>query len=103
MQDFNNYQNQSIRLTAERLAHILEHPEMNGLEAEIGIVLREPQIVRQSRTDEQVQLYYRYYELTKVGEKWLCVVVKQLTDDAFVITAYLIDKVKQGVELWPST
>ena len=51
MQDFNNYQNQSIRLTAERLAHILEHPEMNGLEAEIGIVLREPQIVRQSRTD----------------------------------------------------
>ncbi len=103
MQDFNNYQNQSIRLTAERLAHILEHPEMNGLEAEIGIVLRKPQIVRQSRTDEQVQLYYRYYELTKVGEKWLCVVVKQLTDDAFVITAYLTDKVKQGVELWPST
>lgn len=102
VQDFNNYQNRSIRLTSERLSHILEHPEMNGLESEIGVVLGEPQIVRQSRTDDQVQLYYRYYELTKVGGKWLCVVVKQLADDAFVITAYLTDKVKQGVELWPS-
>jgi hypothetical protein len=44
VQDFNNYQNRSIRLTSERLSHILEHPEMNGLESEIGIVLGEPQL-----------------------------------------------------------
>jgi hypothetical protein len=31
-----------VRLTDERLAHILEHPEMRGLEAEIERVLREP-------------------------------------------------------------
>jgi len=37
-----------------------------------------------------------------VGAKWLCVVVKQLDDDAFIITAYLTDKVKQGVDLWQS-
>jgi len=34
-----------IRLTAERLAHILEHPEMSGMATEIARVLREPQLV----------------------------------------------------------
>jgi hypothetical protein len=40
-----------VRLTDERLSHILEHPEMAGLEAEIGRVLRQPQLVRRSRSD----------------------------------------------------
>ena len=31
----------SVRLTAERLAHILEHPEMAGLAVEIPNVLRQ--------------------------------------------------------------
>jgi hypothetical protein len=38
---------------------------------------------------------------TQVGGKWLCVVVKYLPDDAFVITAYFTDKVKTGEILWP--
>jgi hypothetical protein len=38
---------------------------------------------------------------TQVGGKWLCVVVKYLPDDAFVITAYFTDKVKAGEILWP--
>jgi hypothetical protein len=33
--------------------------------------------------------------------KWLCVVVKYLPDDAFVITAYLTDTVKAGEIVWP--
>ncbi|MFZ4677003.1 MAG: hypothetical protein ACOYM4_15155, partial [Nodosilinea sp.] len=36
--------------------------------------------------------YYR--EGTIAGDKWLCVVVKYLDNDAFVITAYLTDKLK---------
>ena len=39
---------------------------------------------------------------TKVGDKWLCVVVKCLADDAFIITAYLTDKLKKGTLLWPT-
>jgi hypothetical protein len=35
------------------------------------------------------------------GGKWLCVVVKCLQDDAFVVTAYLTDKPKAGENLWP--
>jgi hypothetical protein len=31
----------------------------------------------------------------------LCVVVKILIDDAFVVTAYLTDRVKKGTLLWP--
>ena len=102
MQNFTDYQNRSIRLTDERLAHILAHPEMVELETQLEIVLQTPHTVRQSKTDFDVHLYYRYYKQTIVGAKWLCVVVKYLPDDAFIITAYLTDKIKQGVELWHS-
>ncbi len=90
-----------VRLTDERLAHILDHPEMRGMEKEIERVLREPQRVRRSRTDEAVRLFYGFYAQTLVGGKWLCVVVKYLTNDTFVITAYLTDKPKAGEDLWP--
>ncbi|MFM7218734.1 MAG: hypothetical protein ACKO21_00680 [Nodosilinea sp.] len=99
-QYLNDYQNRSIRLTEERLAHILQHPEMLELASQTERVLEEPQVVRQSNSDTRAQLYYRYYEQTMVGAKWLCVVVKRLPDDAFIITAYLTDKIKQGVDLW---
>ena len=55
----------------------------------------------QSRSDEQAKLYYRSYASTPVGEKLLCVVVKVLReDDAFVLTAYLTDKLKRGEVIW---
>ena len=90
-----------VRLTDERLAHILDHPEMQGMEKEIERVLHEPQLVRRSRSDEAVRLFYGFYAQTFVGGKWLCVVVKYIMNDAFVITAYLTDKPKAGEDLWP--
>ena len=48
----------AVRLTDERLAHILEHTEMQGLAAEIERVLLQPQLVRRSRSDEAVRLFY---------------------------------------------
>ena len=91
-----------VRLTDERLAHILEHPEMNDRGAEIEGVLRQPQLVRRSRSDETVRLFYEFYAQTIVGGKWLCVVVKYAENDAFVVTAYLTDKPKAGEDLWPT-
>jgi len=91
----------SVRLTDERLAHILEHAEMKGMAAEIERVLREPQLVRRSRSDAAVRLFYEFYARTIVGGKWLCVVVKYMENDAFVVTAYLTDKPKAGEDLWP--
>ncbi|MDX6767273.1 MAG: hypothetical protein SFU85_10835 [Candidatus Methylacidiphilales bacterium] len=42
---------QPVRLTDERMAHILEHPEMKEMGAEIARVLTEPLTVRRSRSD----------------------------------------------------
>ena len=91
----------SVRLTDERIAHILQHPELARMEEEISQVLRAPAEVRVSRSDETVQLFYEYYAKTRVGGKWLCVVVKYPPDDAFVVTAYLTDQLKPGETVWP--
>lgn len=97
-----DYQNREVRLTEERLAHILDHPEMVGMEAQITETLKHPQLVRQSRSDESAALFYRFYTQTAIGDKWLCVVVKYLPDDAFIVTAYFTDKPKKGEDLWQS-
>lgn len=95
-----DYAGREIRLTDEREQHILEHPEMHGLESAIGDTLAHPETVIRSLSDSTVWLYYHYYRETQVGEKWLCVVVKVDPADAFVITAYLTDKVKRGNVIW---
>jgi hypothetical protein len=90
-----------VRLTDERLAHILDRPEMQNMREAIMHTLKTPVEVRVSRSDLSVRLFYEFYARTRVGDKWLCVVVKYLADDAFVITAYLTDKLKAGEILWP--
>ncbi len=90
----------SVRLSDERLAHILDHPEMIGLEHEIQRTLERPQRVIRSASDPLVELSCRQRAKTMVGDKLLCVVVKYLDADAFVITAYLTDQEKKGTILW---
>jgi hypothetical protein len=91
----------SVRLTDERLAHILEHAEMAGMEDDLERVLQMPSEVRLSRSDDNVRLFYEFYARTRIGGKRLCVVVKYLPSDAFVITAYLTDTLKAGETVWP--
>ena len=67
----------------------------------IAEALMDPSKVIQSLSDFQAQMYYRYYFSTKVGDKYLCVVVKVKGQDAFILTAYLTNKIKRGVILWP--
>lgn len=75
---------------------------MVGMETEIDRVLQVPTEVRGSRSDESVKLFYEFDAQTIVGGKWLCVVVKYLPNDAFVITAYLTDGMKPGETIWPT-
>ena len=96
-------QGRAVRLTDERLAHILEHPEMQGLEPAIEGTVLTPARVVQSLSDPGAKLYYRFYVGTLVGDKFLCVVVKFDRDDAFVLTAYLTDEIKKGTEIWPTS
>ena len=102
MKILKDYQGRSVRLTDERLAHILEHPEMANLESALAETLEHPTLVVQSRSDLAAELSYRYYLGTRVGDKWLCVVVKYAPNDAFVVTAYLTDEPKKGIQLWPN-
>jgi hypothetical protein len=76
---------------------------MAALDAAIEQTLRQPEVVVQSASDPQANLYDRWYLGTMVGDKHLCVVVKVLPADAFVVSAYLTDKVKKGEQLWPTS
>jgi len=95
-----DFQGRTIRLTEERWQHISEHPEMTGMRDAVETTLRSPEVVVQSLIGERTQLYYRYYHRTMVGGKYVCVVVVTGRDDAFVVTAYLTDRIKKGDILW---
>jgi hypothetical protein len=101
MRILHDYQGLAIRLTEERLAHILEHSEMVGYEAAIEETLAQPERVVESLSDPDARLYYCFYVGTRVGDKYVCVVVKVTGGDAFVLIAYFTDKVKRGTQLWP--
>ena len=73
---------------------------MRSAEAGIRQTLAQPDRVIRSSSDPTVRLSYRYYPGTPVGGKHLCVVVKVVPGDAFVVTAYLTDSVKKGAVLW---
>jgi hypothetical protein len=66
----------AVRLTDERLAHVLDHPEMVSMEGTIAETLEDPEGVVRSVSDEQAHLYYRSYQDTPVGRKYVCVVVR---------------------------
>lgn len=95
-----DYNKIKIRLTEERLRHILEHPEMVGQENKIEETLRSPEVIIQSFSDEKAKMYYRFYQKLVIGEKYLCVIVKFQDEDAFIVTAYFTDQIKEGVILW---
>jgi hypothetical protein len=93
MRILRDFRGLEVRLTEERLEHILELPEMSGREVAIEETLLAPEQVLESLFDPEVRLYYRFYRMTMVGDKYLCVVVKMSQGDAFVLTAYLTDSV----------
>ena len=98
-----DHEGRAIRLTDERLAHILEHPEMQGMEGRIEETVMHPEKVLESHSDSQARLYHRLYMGTRVGDKHLCVAVKVADNDAFILTAYLVRQPVGGRQLWPKS
>ncbi|MGQ4914077.1 MAG: hypothetical protein ACP6IU_04935 [Candidatus Asgardarchaeia archaeon] len=73
MKWFIDVHNRMIRLTDERLNHIeTDHPEMYGQIAKIQETLSAPDVIVRSRTDPNVELFYRYCTHTPVTEKYMC-------------------------------
>jgi len=101
MKWFRDIHNRRIRLSHERQEHIeTDHPEMPGQIDKVQEVLLNHDMIIRSTVDLDVELFYRHYDITPVTEKYLCVVVKVLTDDLFIITAYSTDMMKGGETLW---
>jgi hypothetical protein len=98
-----DYRGQYVRLTDERLEHIVsQHPEV----ARLGVLaiedaLRHPDAVIVSPAAPDDRLYYRRQRDQELGGKFLCVVVKSTA--AFVITAYMTVREKKGARVWPET
>lgn len=89
----------SVRVTRTHWDVIvsMKHPVMAGREGEVQETLSHPDQVRQSQRDAKVYLFYRL-----IAEKrWVCVVVKRLNANGFIITTYPTDAIKEGERIWP--
>ena len=88
----------SLRMQLPRWRLIVnqKHPAMNGRERDVEEALRIPEEIRPSRSDKDVYLFYR----REHPNRWVCVVVKRLDGDGFVITAYPTDTIEEGERIW---
>ncbi len=86
--------------TTERYWEIIttvKHPHIKGRESEAVSSLRNPDLIRQSRTDENVYLFYREIEYNNKNYH-VCVVTNK--NKGILITAYITDRIKEGVLIW---
>jgi hypothetical protein len=72
-----------------------KHPVLRGKDAAVRTVLREPDVVRRSRKDSAVLLFYG-----RDTPRLLCAVVRREDGTGFLITAYPAEAPKIGEILW---
>ena len=58
---------------------------MSGQIDKLRETLRNPDKVIRSFTDPEVELFYKYYDVTPVTKKYLCVIIKVFAEDLFII------------------
>ena len=97
---FKDYLGRNIRLTVNRLEHILTRLEMSGQEEKIAETLSAPDKIKKSKHDPNVLLYYKLYKQTPVTKKYLSVIAKVENGEGFILTAFFTNKVKAGDTLW---
>ena len=83
--------NRKIRLPIKSWIHIHKHPEMRNQMPQIEETLRFPDRIIQFEFDEHARFYYKYY---KRRREYLCILVKYLNGDGFIITAHYTNKIK---------
>lgn len=72
-----------------------KHPVMRGMETHVINTLVDPYEIRVSKSDSNVLLYYGKYR-----KYFVCVVVKKLNGEGFIITMYLTENIKEGSTIW---
>ena len=88
-----------IRLTDERWAHITEeHCELAGMRLEVLEAIENPSRILAGREEELLAIQ----ETEKT--KFLVVVYRELSNDGFIITAFLTRRIKsfnRRKQIWP--
>jgi len=89
-----------VRVSRDRweLITTTKHPVLAGGEIRVQSALGSPDEIRQSRTDPEVLLCYK----AEAPKRWTCAVVKRAGDEAFMVTTYPTDAIKEGVRIWPN-
>src|SRR5437879_5257352 len=81
----------TVRTTLRYWERIVQkHPEIKGKEALVKKCLERPEMIRRSKQDPEVYLFYM-----ASGKYYMAVIVKKLNQEGFIITSYLTDQVKE--------
>ena len=92
---FTDERGNEVRLTNERLQHILRrHPDMALQMHRFAETLASPDAVSPSKANRTVQLYYRLYPDLRGRNRYICLVVKRESDYSLILTAYLGRSIK---------
>ena len=93
MRRFTDERGNEVRLTDERLRHILRrHPEMAFHMHRFADTLASPDAVRASKSSPTVQMYY--LPGPRGRDRYICLVVKRGRSYSFILTAYLDRKIQ---------
>lgn len=86
-----------IRTTKDYWQFIVreKHPSVAKHVAKIREAISNPHEIRRSAKRPNVFLHYR-----KIGKLYACAVAVHLNGEGFIITAYLTDRIKAGVQVW---
>jgi hypothetical protein len=76
-----------IHLSEERWNHILLHPEMTNQLEPIKETLMQPDHIQSDDDRDDIHYYLKY---NKQRKQKLCVVVKYLNGDGYILTSYFI-------------
>ena len=90
---------EEVNLSEEKWKHIVDgHPEVKRFAGKIKKVLTMPDLVKLSKRDPGVHLYYKFFNEI-YGGKHLLVVVNGHAKT--ISTVFITDKIKVGETIWP--
>ncbi|MDI6731751.1 MAG: hypothetical protein QME05_04140 [Candidatus Margulisbacteria bacterium] len=98
IRNFKSVLGEIVLLPDERWEHIQQrHPEANKYSNYIREVLASPDLVKISKKDINVHLYYKFYPDIH-GGKYLLIITSSLKKK--VVTMFITDRIKVGEVLW---
>lgn len=70
----------------------VKHPIVKGSKNLVKNTLKNPLCIKYSKIDDDILLFYN-----KFREKYfLCIIVRILNGEGFIVTCYVTDKIKEG-------